>query len=55
MIIPINENNHLKRNKKNDEIFRGLKIKLGHRISKGLDLKLVKKCGMLTLMDDNEI
>ena len=55
MIIPINENNHLKRNKKNNEIFRGLKIKLGHRISEGLDLKLVKKCGMLTLMDDKKI
>ena len=55
MIIPINENNHLKRNKKNNEIFRGLKIKLGHRISEGFDLKLVDKYGVLTLVDDNEI
>ena len=55
MIILINENNHLKRNKKNSGIFRGLKIKLGHRISEGLDFKLVNKYGILTLMDDNEI
>ena len=55
MIILINENNHLKRDKKNSGIFRSLKIKLGHRISKGLDFKLVDKYGILTLMDDNEI
>ena len=55
MIILINENNHLKRNKKNSGIFRGLKIKLGYRISEGLDFKLVDKYGILTLMDDNEI
>ena len=55
MIIPINENNHLKQNKNNSGIFRGLKIKLGHRISEGLDFKLVNKYEILTLMDDNEI
>ena len=55
MIILINENNHLKRDKKNSGIFRSLKIKLGHWISEGLDFKLVKKCGMLTLMDDKKI
>ena len=44
-----------KRNKKNSEIFRGLKIKLGHRISEWLDFKLVNKYGILTLMDENEI
>ena len=55
MIILINENNHLERNKKNSEIFKGLKIKLGHRISEGLDFKLVNKYEILTLMDDNEI
>ena len=55
MIILINENNHLKRNKKNSGIFWGLKIKLEHWISEGLDFKLVNKYGILTLMDDNEI
>lgn len=55
MIILVNENNHLKRNKKNSGIFGGLKIKLGYRISEGLDFKLVNKYGILTLMDDNEI
>ena len=55
MIILINENDHLKRDKKNSGIFRSLKIKLGHRISEGLDFKLVDKYGVLTLVDDNEI
>ena len=55
MIILINENNHLKWNEKNSGIFRSLKIKLEHRISEGLDFKLVDKYGILTLMDDNEI
>ena len=55
MIILINENNHLERNKKNSEIFKGLKIKLGHRISEGLDFKLVDKYGVLALVDDNGI
>ena len=55
MIILINKNNHLKRNKKNSAIFRGMKIKLGHRIAEGLDFKLVNKYEILTLMDDNEI
>ena len=53
MIMLINENNHLKRNKKNSGIFGGLKIKLGH--PEGLDFKLVNKYEILTLMDDNEI
>ena len=55
MIILINENDHLKLDKKNSEIFRSLKIKLGYQISEGLDFKLVDKYGILTLMDDNEI
>ena len=54
MIILINKNNHLERNKENSGIFRGLKIKLG-RIFEGLNFKLVNKYGILTLMDDNEI
>ena len=55
MIILINENNQLKRDEKNSGIFRGLKIKLGHQISEGLDFKLVNKYEILTLMDENEI
>ena len=55
MIILINENNHLKQDEKNSGIFMGMKIKLGRRISKGLDFKLVDKYGILILMDDNEI
>ena len=39
MIILINEDNNLERNKKNNRIFKGLKIKLRHRISEGLDFK----------------
>ena len=55
MIILINKNKHLKWNKKNSGIFWGLKIKLEHWISEGLDFKLVNKYEILTLMDDNEI
>ena len=55
MIILINQNNHLNRIKRIVEFLGVWKIKLGHRISEGLDFKLVNKYGILTLMDDNEI
>ena len=55
MIILINKNNHLKRNKKNSGIFRGLKIKLGHQISEGLDFKLVNSYRMIILINENNI
>ena len=53
MIILINEDNHLERNKKNSGIFRGLKIKLGYRISKGLDCKLVNLYRMIILINED--
>ena len=55
MIILIDENNNLKRDENDSGIFRSLKIKLGHRISEGLEFKLVDKYGVLALVDDNEI
>ena len=54
MIMLIGENNHLKQNKENNGIFRGLKIKLGHQVFEGLDFKLVNSYGMMIFIDENE-
>ena len=55
MIILINEDDHLEWNKKNNGIFRGLKIKLGYRIYKGLDCKLVNLYRMIIPINENNI
>ena len=55
MIILIDENNNLKRDENDSGIFRSLKIKLGHRISEGLDFKLVDKYRILTQIEENNI
>ena len=55
MIILIDENNNLKRDENDSGIFRSLKIKLGHRISEGLDFKLVDKYGIMILIDENKV